>query len=695
MSAHIVNAAPMTIQWGTQDLSKRQVPREPVAIPQHCPKFYIWAQKGPLTPQLVSGVELTNMYGDLTFDPTGPYFNHSTLFVTGVNSKGNLMMIERLVPEDAGPKSNVILYLDVLETTINDYRRNFDGTIAVDDAGNPVIENTIPGYKCKWVFGFNDTEAKQEKFGLLDIVNGSQVDQTTGKQSKRYPIFEFEISSQGNFGKNRGFRMWAPTSAGNGSVPAEMMAKQRAYPFNFAVISRDSATDSPEVVATQMAEQYVQFTLKPGSIDPVSTKQLYMGDILLDSYQNLSDLQYPLVYGDFGRLAIYQKNIDKLLNDFYTAEIPFIDAFSDFNGSDEDKYLFNFVSGVSSQNVPYHTFQLVDDSDSLLLSQYSNIYANGGSDGSMSDKNHASQMSARIKQYADPNNPIQEIAVNVESIIYDTGYPLQQKYDLCDFISVRKDTFVVLSTFDATSQVVMSESQENSLAIALRTRAQLFPESDYFGTPAMRAMIIGRSGKVLNSVYKKRAPLTYEIAVKSAEYMGAGNGRWKNGSNFDGAPGSILTNMYDVSITWVPSVVRNKNWSTGLNWVQAYDRRSFFFPALKTVYDDDTSVLNSYFVAMAICQLNKIANAAWREFSGVEGLTNAQFVDKVNTFVTNNVQGKFDNRYIIVPNAVFTDMDLKRGFSWTLPIKLYANSMETVMTTYVQAFRMSDYSSSK
>ena len=172
--------------------------------------------------------------------------------------------------------------------------------------------------------------------------------------------------------------------------------------------------------------------------------------------------------------------------------------------------------------------------------------------------------------------------------------------------------------------------------------------------------------------------------------MGAANGAWKSGSNFDGAPGSILQYMVNPTISWLPGTVRNKAWSVGLNWVQSFDRRSIFFPALKTVCDNDTSVLNSYFTAMAICQLNKVAHAAWRQFSGVSSLTNIQLATKTNEYISNAVLGKFDNRFVIQPAAFFTDMDVARGYSWTVPIKIYANNMKTVMTTYTQAYRMSD-----
>jgi len=193
----------------------------------------------------------------------------------------------------------------------------------------------------------------------------------------------------------------------------------------------------------------------------------------------------------------------------------------------------------------------------------------------------------------------------IESIIYDTGFPLATKYALCAFIAQRKDTFVVLSTHDVYDSI-LTASEEHSLAIALRTRLQMYPESDYFGTPVMRGMIVGRSARLRNSQYTKHLPLSAEIAIKSARYMGAGIGRWKNGSHFDGAPGSVVDFMYDINITWVPTAVRNRNWDVGLNWVQSYDRRSYFFPALKTVYDNDTSVLNSYFTAEQLAAINNV-----------------------------------------------------------------------------------------
>lgn len=697
--ATIINAAPMVIQRGTQDLSMRLVPREAEPIPQHLAKFYLYTQKGPVTPQLVSGAELTQMYGVDSFDLRKKWANHATVFANLVNAEGNAIMVERVVPEDAGPEANMLLSLDVLPTTIPLYERNIDGSIKLDVSNNPVPVAgglTTPGYSVKWVLtNLSDlsgvaTANSIDNFGSATIVPGDQTDAVTSTQSQRFPIMQFKASSRGAFGNDCGIRLWAPTVNSPSGVSQTLMNVEKTYPFSISMIRRPDAVTSPKIVETLFGEQYLTITMKPGTIDPVSDKQLYVGDILLDSYQNLNDPKYPALFGDFSSLAVYDDNIKALVEMFYAAEIPHMDSFSDFTGATDEEYLFNFLSGQSSQAVPYHSFKVVNGGNSVRMSEYSNIFALGGSDGTMTDVLFGDLVTNKINEYADANSDLQDIAINVESIVYDSGFPLATKYALCSFISERKDTFVVLSTHDVNERK-LSASEEHSLAIALRTRLQMYPESDYYGTPVMRGMIIGRSGKLRNSQFTKRVPLTAEVAIKSARYMGAGDGRWKNGKHFDGAPGSIVDYVYDVSISFTPASARNKDWDVGLNWVQSYDRRSLFFPALKTVYYDDTSVLNSYFTALAIGQLNKVAHKAWREFSGVSHLTNAQLVQRVNEFVTANTQGRFDDRFVIVPEAYFSEMDTLRGYSWTLPIKIYSPNMLTVMTTMVQAYRISDY----
>jgi len=698
MANQIVNAAPMTIDRGTQDLSTRLVPRTPEAIPQHLPKFFLFTEKGPSEPQLVVGAERDKVFGSKTFDPLGKYSNHSTVYANLANANANACMIQRVIPTDAGPEGNMILWLDVLESDVDTYARDASGKIILDALGLPTITGTIIGYKFKWVLTSNSTTVTAQAFGTLASMAGDQTGvittlSATGtpvitpSQSIRYPIMEIKAANVGEYGNRIGIRLSAPTIDSLSQMPTKLMANEKVYPYHISVIKRPDLNTTPHLVKTLFGESFTTVTFKPDSFDPLTSKPLFIGDTFIDAYQNISDPRYAKVYGDFGTTFIYNNNISTILNNFHTKESLYLTAFSDITTNIDSKYLINLVSGVSSFNSPYESLQMVSDSNSVLFSEFTNVYAAGGSDGTINNTIHADLVTAEMARYLDANDSIQDIAVNVESIVYDTGFPLATKYALINAIGIRKDMFVVLGVHEVDSPI-LTASEEHSLAIALRTRLQSFPESDYFGTPVMRGMIVGRSGKIRNNVYTKNLPLTAEVLVKSAIYMGSSNGRWKNGSHFDGAPGSIIDSMYDINITWVPTDIRNRNWDVGLNWVQAYDRTSYFFPALKTIYNNDTSVLNSYLTALAIGQLNKISHSAWREFSGVAHLTNGQLVSRVNDFVSNAVKDIFDGRFVIQPNAYFSDLDITRGYSWTLPIRIYAANMKTVMTTYVQAYRL-------
>jgi hypothetical protein len=101
-------------------------------------------------------------------------------------------------------------------------------------------------------------------------------------------------------------------------------------------------------------------------------------------------------------------------------------------------------------------------------------------------------------------------------------------------------------------------------------------------------------------------------------------------------------------------------------------------------------VLNSFFTVMCAVELQKVGERVWRDFTGSVRLTNEQLIDRVNAAVEERTLGRFADMYKIVPEAYLTGSDELRGYSWTLPITLYANNMKTVMTLDVRARRMTD-----
>lgn len=696
-----VNAAPMTVLDGIQDKSTRVLPLEPEVLPSHLPKVYLFAQRGPTLPQLVVGNTRNATYGSDTFDLRKPFAKHTTVLSNLVNAQGNAQMIERLIPTDAGPKSNFCLYLDMVESAVVQYERDANGSIVVDSVTGLPKEvtplTTVPGYTCKWVIESVGSktidQTDSDLFGIETITDGDQL--IDGKQSKRYPILQFWANSQGSVFNNSGLRIWSPTVNSAGGVNSTIMSSSKVYPFRMAGIYRDTANSTSKFKSTLSGEPYFDFTLKQSLINPATDAQFSLGDLYLSKYQSIADKRFPPQWADLNGFKIYNDNIATVLDKLFTAEESFFGTDgSDFKVGDtkaDCMWLYNLFGFTSSSGVPYYSVKTnTSDVNSVRLSDGTNLYAKGGSDGTMNDEMFNMLVGSAVSEYANVNSPLLDTAIYAESIIYDSGFPLNVKHKLCNFISIRKDTSVVLSTYEVGGQA-LNAAEEHSLAVSLRTKLQNFPESDYFGTSVCRGFVFGRSGILRNSQFTDRLPLTLEVAVKAAKFMGAGDGKWKSDYLFDKAPNNIITMFDDVSIGFTPAQQRNKDWDVGLNYPLSYNRASMYFPALKSVYDDDTSVLNSFFTIMACVEIQKVGERVHRMYSGSTKLTDAQLIEQVNEKVTQLTEGRFAGMYQIQPAAFISEADGARGFSWTLPIRLYANNMKTAMNLYIQTYRMSDF----
>lgn len=690
----IQNAAPMTIMQGIEDKSTRQVTPEAENLPQHLPVTFLFTKKGPDDglPQFVVGNSRNVMFGDESFDPRSKFATHQTALSNILNAAANTQAIFRLKPTDAPAPASIRLSLDLLSSMVDEYQRNEDNSLKLDETGAPIkTGNKIPGFKGKWVVGQVGVDQDgNSDFGLAGKKAGNQINTDNNTQSVRIPFMDVQVPHFGSDGNNCGIRIWAPTSKSNIAMDPTLLEDNAVYPIRMACMYRETDTSTPKIVSTLYGENYIDTCLKPNTLNRRIDSLAYIGDNFIQAYQDLENPVNPPFFGPFGRVHVYDDFVAETLTELYNAEVPYMDSNSDFLQVEGEEFRLNVFGGVDSKNNPYHSFVLQStDNDSVRLSENSTIFAQGGGDGTMDDEMFNKLTRELVSEFANPLSPLLNDAKYPVSIIYDSGFQLDTKYALCDFIAIRKDTAVVLATH-TVGEPMLKASEDSSLALALKTRLQNYPESDYFGTPVTRGMIIGRSGKLLNSQFTMRLPLTLEVAAKAAGYMGAGNGIWKSGKNFDHWPDSLVTMFGEISETFTPATVRNKDWKNGLNWVQSFGRRSNFFPALKTVYEDDTSVLNSFTTMLACCELQKVGAFVWRKWSGVDSLTNAQLSERVVKDVMDMTNGRFDDRYVIVPEVYFTNADKQRGYSWSLRIKIYAPNMKTVMTLSVQALRLED-----
>ncbi|WJJ55196.1 tail sheath [Xanthomonas phage RTH11] len=323
------------------------------------------------------------------------------------------------------------------------------------------------------------------------------------------------------------------------------------------------------------------------------------------------------------------------------------------------------------------------------------MWAAGGSDGTMTFASHAELVENEMRNYGQLEADLLDDARYPMAFYYDSGYPLDTKLAMLTPLGLRKDIAVILGTQDASAPM-NSPSAESSIAITLKNAARLYPESTIHGTPVCRALIVGHAGELIGSKYKgpngqKHLPLTVEFAAKAAAYMGAGTGIWNAAAAFDMPPNNQIQKFKNLNVVFKNANVRQQDWRNGLIWAQSYDMRSIFWPGLQTVYDDDTSVLNSFFNMAIAVDLEKVAQRAYRDLTGISGkLTQAQFIQRSNQLILDRTEGRYDGRVTIRPDTYFTAADEQRGYSWRTDIHMYGENMRTVGTYTVVAHRSSD-----
>lgn len=676
-----LNAAPRANLQGVRDDSMRQLVAQPEQIPTHLPLVWLLAERGDTDEaHVVSGDSAVRMYGAPTFVENSVFANHATVMFNRINGAGNAVMVQRIKPTGAAT-ANLRLSLDVIADDIPIYQRGPDGKHTLDVNGDKIpTGGTQPGYRIKWVAG----AVPAGEFGSSATTTGTMTD-GSGSTSTLYPIVDLEMPNHGAWGNRVGLKLSAPTT--DSSIPANtgVIDDQQAFLYRLQIVEKPDERTSANVVETRFGERTLDFSLKPGTYNRWTEQELYADERILPSYQELDSPTAPPDFGPIGEIAWYEENIDGILRNAHAAE-SLVNTLPQDDGA---HHLINFFTAVDQNNEPYDTL-IVETSGGLSMTSTATVYAMGGDDGDLSVGEFDTLVRNEAMNFGDLDIKYLDRFRYPLSAVWDSGFTLETKKALFTVMGRRKDVVVVASTQDA-SEARNTPSEDSSIAVALRSAARLFPESDIHGTPACRAAVVGQSGKLISSLYRRHLPLTHELAQKFSNYMGAGSQIWSSSNKPDVYPNNEIRFMKDVSNAYKPATVRTLDWANGLVWAQSSGRRTLFFPAMQTVYDNDTSVMNSLIVAMIAADLNKVADRVWRDLTGRTDLTPAQFLERSDEAIVNYTKGKYDARVIIEPRTFFTNVDDILGYSWSTEIKFYAPTMRTVNHVTIVSERSSAF----
>lgn len=171
--ASIYNNTPATYSLGVDDQSTRSVPLTDEQLAQKIDLYYIFARKGGSDRFLGNIADANLKYGSDTFNPLSKYFTHQTDLLSETLGVGGQCVMHRIIPDDAGVRANISLYLDVLETYVPNYKRTSDGSYYLVDGKKQLDADKpyIPGRYIKW---YKKSEATEIDFGSLKVnVEGS------------------------------------------------------------------------------------------------------------------------------------------------------------------------------------------------------------------------------------------------------------------------------------------------------------------------------------------------------------------------------------------------------------------------------------------------------------------------------------------------------------------------------------------
>lgn len=692
------NGSPKYIQLGIEDLSITPKVVAESSHGQHLTKFFIMSGKGRYGRNIMSGGEALAYYGGDTFSKTKPFFTPSTAFLAEALSVSKAV-IQRI--DMGGSKATLTQYIDIATETRTIKKRLPSGGIdpLADD-----LKVDVPCYKLRLV-------SKTDGIPVIQEGTMKNVDDTP---SKMYPIYHFE-SLDGEFYNTLGFKIGPWTNLTKDTV-------RSVGQYLYGLTHQNNVDGFITSIKTIAGSESCKVGLAD-TIDPITEKTVALDKVFQSSVYNTTDRELPLIYPDT-TTKIFEENfrtVAKILaineSNFINGDTEIVDSegtvvdlseWYDVTGDlatfEKESPMLNIITSNSTAGVQYQTIRMDDTSDSLagfVVGNSQTLFQLGGGTDFAAEldtkqkrlDHYHSQIIGIMAGYTDINSQLQETVLNPESNIYDPGFPLEVKKSLINFISVRHDTVVVLSTYicGLDGETHMTPEDEVAIGTLLKGRLDLNPESTEYATPIARGVICGGYCQIAGSDYREFVPTTFDLMSKMCNYMGAGNKEWNELKSFDAGAESVADTIENIFPVFVSPAIKGKLWAIGINWLEVKDKETeYHWPAFSTVASDRSS-LNSIFTVQACAWIEKVHISAWKEFTGETRLTRDQFKIKQENYVSKRIRDAFDGRFALQPKVFFTDYDDTTRYSYHLTTRIGTNDMLTVVRTSTQVVRKSDF----
>ncbi len=671
---------------------------------------FSFSAKGPDKVVGDSG-SLISLLGENTFDEMSKYYFHPIRFLKRFGAPGSSIVFNRIKPDDMNNPANIQVYIDIVEDDIPNYVRDSQGYYVIDGNTNDYKVDpdtpTISGYKIKFVEEYVAEVGDAPQLGQLTPKAGTMTS-STGEVSKMYPFIQANAKWRGSEYNLLGFGFNSYTDE---EIDPTVVESTNAMMYGLTLYKKPNDKSSASIFRSLFNENSVGCTLKAKQVDPSTSRKIGLEEVFKANWFNEDSAGGTIKYWDYEGMYIYRDNLELILGLIKAKEAnhisqtpevwddgissPSFDWF-DFTNEDltDDEYIFNLFTCKSTKNIPYFTAIISDETPNVTgtqkeinISNNTPIMLKGGSDGTMSNAVLNEKVGIMLEEYGDNDSSLQDPVLSPENLFVDSGFDLDIKKKAFNMITLRKDTALLLTTYDydrAKDGHILPVSDELAVIKALSARAQMAPESIYFGTECARAAVVMGAGQ-LGDGSSEYIPNTLEIMGYMTDMMGAANGKWKEVEIFDDR--CYARELVNSVPEFIPNGMKPVLWAAGAIFPTPTDRGKPKFIGLQTLYPDSTSVINNIFTMIALCTSERIARNSWLELSGNSRDTAPVFLDKVESHLNSKHEGIFAGMFKSVPKAYLTQMDEINGNSWRVTTELYGNVAKTQCTHNTDVYR--------
>ena len=649
--------------WETSVIDKSiYTPLDREQLPLFRPIFFMKTQQGPAgVPVWVNTTtEFRKVFGEGTLDASTPYFSRESVYLQNLFVRQGAFIVRMA---DAGAKKgSMVLELQVKKAQVPQFERDIvTGQWVLDEDGNkkPVLQDDEQtpvkeaGVELKWTIR---TLEEKETITNLKVKTVGDAE-TTGY--KVYPILAAEATSIGAFANRVGIKLFVNLD----DMDSTLASNVNSLPYTFGAVEKTYGQDTVSAIMTNLQSNFETFVAKPGQQDTRTARNVSFEDVI-GNYYDEGELPF--------NVHLYSDNIKTVGEEVMAVETD--------DETLTDPFMVNLTEPYNVNDVPYAHVVMSEEGDAIALNDTRILYLAGGTDGKMEDADIEELTRQYLKDLVYPE--LLDQPRYPFTHIIDTGVSIETKYAFIDFLGVHDAFKVILSTQDANMGRLNTKAEDLSTGAAVYARCLLQPESVIKGTECCRAEIYQQAGYLADSTYRGIIPSTLDIMNKKSLYNST--------DRITGVPAGLPRSEITIfkEYNWVPCDAdhKQKSWDSGLNYFQHYDMTGVHWPAMRSVYRYDTSVLSSAHYTDAVVFVKHIARYNWSRFAGVEKKFE-DFKPRAEEALSQDLAYMLNGRYDFTVEFYQTEEEAKIGYISHCKIQLWGNPQQRVWRIDIECYR--------